>query len=149
MNRKYRWLAPVAFAAIIFGALVAWPWYRDRPARAAADTLIADLEDHGGQLEQQVKSFPSVADRATNAELVRQLSRLSAELGEATKRSRELAERTREVLPQTPEGKREELSRALERYTARVGPAVDAYKVRSELLRGKLVAQIEGGKPER
>ncbi len=149
MNRKYRWLAPVAFVTIILGSMVAWPWYRDRPARAAADALIADLEEHGGQLERQVKAFPPVSDRPTNAELMRQLSVLSAEMGEATKRSRELADRTREVLPQAPEGKREELSQALERYTARIGPAVDAYTIRSELLRGKLKTLIESGRPER
>jgi hypothetical protein len=118
VKRKFNWLPPVFVAVALLGYLVGWPWYRDRPARAAADALIADLAEHGGHVEQRVGSLPAIPERPAKADLEALLAGLAAELKEVNKRSQDLVERAEEVLPRTPADKREELRQALDRYTA-------------------------------
>ena len=142
--RKVNWVPPALVAVALFGYFVAWPWYRDRAARGAADALIADLAEHGGRVEQTAASLPPVPDRPTKPELEAQLTRLVAELGEATERSSGLIDRAKVTIPQTPADAQGPLRQALERYTARVRLALDAYKARVELLR-KRVEELQPG----
>ena len=143
MKRKYGWLLPVAVAVGLLTYSFGWPWYRDRPARAAADALIIELAEHAASVEQRAASLPPVPENPTKAELGRLAERAAAELGEASGRARELSERAKEVLPRTPAGKRDELRQAVERYTARVGPAFAKYKERADQLRER--AALKGG----
>jgi hypothetical protein len=144
VKRKYSWLLPVAVAVGLATYSFVWPWYRDRPARAAADALIGELDDHGASVEQRAAALPPVPENPTKAELGRLAGQVAAELGEASGRSRELSEREKEVLPRTPAGKRDELREALVRYTGRVGQAFAKYKERGDQLRER-VAALKGG----
>jgi len=138
MRRRYNWIPIVLILAAILGYRVVWPWYRDRPARAAADALIADLDQHGKQVEQKVGSLPDVPERPARAELEAQFVQLLADLGEATDHSHGLVERVTEALPRTPADKQEELRRGLEQYNARIKPALASYKARGDVLRKKV-----------
>lgn len=147
MKRKYSWVPPVVVAATLVTYFYLWPWYRDRPARAAADALIAELDEHAGEFEQQATALPEVPVRPTKADLEGQLSKVTAEMGVATGRTRELARRAEDLLPKAPPDKRAEVRQALERYSARVGQALDKFKTQGELLRGRLEVHQAGAKP--
>ena len=138
MATRYRWVPIVLLLVFLLGYRVVWPWYRDRPARAAADALIADLTEHGSQVARMAGSLPEVAEQPERADLEAQLRKLLAELGEATDRSRRLVERVTETLPQVPADKQDELRAAVEQYSARVKPAFEAYGARTRLLRKKV-----------
>lgn len=144
MKRKYSWLLSIAVAIGLLTYSFGWPWYRDRPVRAAADALIGELDEHAARVEQRAEALPAVSETPTKAELEQMAGQVVAELGEASGRARELSERAKEVLSQAPARKRDELRQALDQYTARVGRAFDRYKERGNQLRER-VAALKGG----
>jgi hypothetical protein len=131
-------------ALAVIGYLTVWPWLRDRPANATADALIADLDAHGGQVEQREAAFPAVSGNPTKAELEELIGRLTSELGDIAGQTREFVKRTEELLPKTPAGKRDELRQALERHTTRIGQSFGKYKERGDHLRARAAA-LKGG----
>jgi hypothetical protein len=131
------WLLAVLVVAGLVVAVVVWAWYKDRRANAAVDTLIAELEEHGEQIERQAASLPELSERPSKADLVRESGLLVERMRETGARATELTRRAEEITPTAPERKRDQLRDALTRYGGRLDKVKRIYLGRTEQLRAK------------